>query len=342
MARQPNMPNAENCTQAELETAASAAASKRSHVRLMAMKALLMGFIYDQVAALYSISQRTLSRWVNQFNHFGIDGLIEGPRIGRPRKISPEQSAQYEELIEYPERANRTHWTAKKFHGYLTKELELEIGYRTVARWLHEQDFRLKVPRPWPNGQDEEKRKAHVHKTNTYLSDPEIDLWYLDETGIEGDPRPRRRWAKKGKQIRHPYQGTHIRMSASGLVCHRTGEFYALMIPRSNTAIFQIFLDNANADIVFERKRNLLILDNASWHKSKTLNWGHFEPVYLPPYSPDLNPIERLWLLMKEEWFTAFYARSREELVDHLIQALNWVIDRKELNKKTCGIPTKL
>ena len=85
-----------------------------------------------------------------------------------------------------------------------------------------------------------------------------------------------------------------------------------------------------------------MILDNASWHKSKTLNWGHFEPVYLPPYSPDLNPIERLWLLMKEEWFTAFYARSREELVDHLIQALNWVIDRKELNKKTCGIPTKL
>lgn len=342
MARGPNMPNGENCTLAELETAAGAAVSKRSHVRLMAMKALLLGFVYDQVAALYSVSRRTLSRWVERFNRLGIDGLIESSRNGRPRKISPEQSAQYEELIEHPEQVNYTHWTAKKFHGYLTKELNREIGYRTVARWLHQQDFRLKVPRPWPNGQDEEKRKAFVELITAYLADPKIDLWYLDETGIEGDPRPRRRWAKKGAKIRLPYQGTHIRMSTTGLVCPRTGKFYALMFPHSDTTVFQIFLNNANADLAFERKRNLVILDNASWHKTKSLVWGRFEPVFLPAYSPDLNPIERLWLLMKAEWFPDFYARSHEELVDRLIQALNWIIDRRELNKKTCGIPTKL
>jgi transposase len=112
------------------------------------------------------------------------------------------------------------------------------------------------------------------------------------------------------------------------------------MIPRSNTSIFRIFLDSANADIIFERKRNILILDNAPWHKSKSLNWDRFEPVFLPPRSPDLNPIERLWLMMKEEWFTAFYAKSRQELIDRMIPALNWVIDRKELNKKMWGIPT--
>lgn len=342
MARRPNMPNAENCTLAELQTAASAAVSKRSHVRLMAIKALLLGFLYDQVTALYSISERTLSRWVWRFNHFGIDGLIEGSRIGRPRKISTEQSAQYEELIEYPERANYTHWTAKKFHGYLTKELDQEIGYRTVVRWLRQHDFRLKVPRPWPNGQDEEKRQAFVRQIIAYLEDPDIDLWYLDETGIEGDPRPRRRWAKRGQKIRYPYQGTHIRMSATGVVCPRTGEFYALMVPHSNTTVFQVFLDNANADITFQRKRNFLILDNASWHKSKSLKLGHFERVFLPPYSPDLNPIERLWLLMKGEWFADFYAKSREELQERLIDALNWIIDRRELNQKTCNIPIKL
>lgn len=336
------MPNAENCTLAELETAAGAAVSKRSHVRLMAIKALLLGFIFDQVAALYSVSRRTLTRWVGRFNDRGIDGLIEGAHTGRPRKITPELSAHCEELIEHPERVNYTHWTAKKFHGYLTKELDKDIGYRTVLRWLHQQDFRLKAPRPWPNGQDEEKRKAFVEGLKVFLADLGIDLWFLDETGIEGDPRPRRRWAKKGAKIRQPYQGTHIRMSATGIVCPRTGQFYALLIPHSNTTVFQIFLDNANADIDFQRPRNILILDNASWHKSKSLNWGCFKPVFLPPYSPDLNPIERLWLLMKAEWFTDFYARSRDELTERLIQALNWVIDRRELNKKTCGIPTKL
>ena len=45
-------------------------------------------------------------------------------------------------------------------------------------------------------------------------------------------------------------------------------------------------------------------MDNASWHKSKSLRFGAFEPTYLPPYSPDFNPIERLWLILKAEWFT--------------------------------------
>ncbi|MBK8094461.1 MAG: transposase [Verrucomicrobiaceae bacterium] len=38
-------------------------------------------------------------------------------------------------------------------------------------------------------------------------------------------------------------------------------------------------------------------------NKTKSLNWHHFEPEYLPPRSPDLNAIERLWLRMKADWF---------------------------------------
>ena len=342
MPRAANMPNAENCSLEELDIAAQAAVSRRSHVRLVAIKALIIGVSHATVASIFGVCMRTLSGWVARFNQSGIDGLIERERSGRPRKITPEQSARFEELIEHPELVNYTHWTVKKFHGYLTKELGQNIAYRSVLRWLHQQDFRLKVPRRWPAGQDEEKRKAFLEQLKLFFADLGIDLWFQDETGIEGDPRPRRRWAKKGKKIRHFYQGKHIRMSATGVICPRTGEFYALMIPHSNTKVFQIFLDNANADIVFQRPRNLLILDNASWHKSKSLNWGRFEPLYLPAYSPDLNPIERLWDLMKGEWFSDFYARSRGELTDRVIQALNWLIDRKELNKKTCRIPTTL
>jgi transposase len=83
-------------------------------------------------------------------------------------------------------------------------------------------------------------------------------------------------------------------------------------------------------------------VDNASWHRSKSLNWGKFEPIFLPPYSPDLNPIERLWLLMKGEWFSDFFAKSKEELIDRLCLALNWIVDRKVQNQETCSIKTEL
>ncbi|MCX5871920.1 MAG: IS630 family transposase [Deltaproteobacteria bacterium] len=232
---------------------------------------------------------------------------------------------------------------AKKFHGYLIEQLQQEIGYRTVVRWLQDKKFRLKVPRSWPNGQDEAQRGPFVKKLVTYLSDPEIDLWYGDESRIEGDPRPPgRRWAKRGEKIRQPYQGTHIRRNVTGMVGPRTGEFYSLIFTHSDTFTFQYFLDQANQDVIFERPRYLLIVDNASWHRSKSLNWGNFEPIFLPPYSPDLNPIERLWLLMKGEWFSDFFAKSKDQLIDHLCGALNWVLDRKNQDRKTCAIRTQL
>jgi hypothetical protein len=45
---------------------------------------------------------------------------------------------------------------------------------------------------------------------------------------------------------------------------------------------------------------------------------------------------------MKAEWFSDFVAKDTEQLIDHLCHALNWVVDRKIGNKKTCAIRTEL
>lgn len=328
------MPNRENVSLADLEIAMKASPSQRGYIRMSAIRSLCLGYSHQQAAELHNVSERTITRWVNSFNKEGIDGLLDRPRRGRPRKIDCEKSPKYRDLIRHPEKADQTHWTGKKFHGYITNELDEEVGYRTVLRWLHEEGFSLKVPRPWPNGQDEKKRADFIDQLKDFLSDPDTDIWFLDETGVEGDPRPRRRWALKGEKVTVPYKGTHIRMSATGMVCPRTGEFYALIFNHTDTQIFQIFLDHANQEIRFQRKRNILICDNASWHKSVSLKWGNYDRVFLPPYSPDLNPIERLWLIMKAEWFSDFVAKDTKQLVDRLCKALNWVVDRKHETRK--------
>lgn len=342
MPRQLILPNAENCSLSELDSAISCTPTQKIAFRLMAIKTLIMGFDYHKVTILYNICSRTLARWVKQFNESGIDGLIDKSKSGRPNKISDDLTKQLLKVIDKPQQANENHWTGKKFHGYLKQNFIDNISYTTVIRWLHKNKYCLKVPRPWPDKQDEIKRKKHVKQINEYLSNDEIELWYADETGVDGDPRPRQRWALKGSKQKISRNGTHLRMSATGMVCPRTGEFFAIEFDRSNTQTFQIFLDNANKAVSLSRKRNILIVDNASWHKSKTLDWGNFEVCYLPPYSPDLNPIERLWLSLKLEWFSDFIAHTMDELIDRFSIALCWLINRKNKNIKTCKIKTKL
>ncbi len=50
-------------------------------------------------------------------------------------------------------------------------------------------------------------------------------------------------------------------------------------------------------------KNIILILDNAIWHKSGKSKWYHIQPIFLPPYSPDFNPIERFWFRFKKDFF---------------------------------------
>jgi transposase len=284
MARKPTQPNVENCSLAELEKAVVCAPSRQSHLRLQSIRSLLMGVEPGIVARLALVKPRTLSCWVNKFNASGIDGLIDRPRPGRQRKISLQQTPELKALVEEPSRVGVTHWTGRKFHGYLREFMALEVGYRTVIRWLRENNFRLKVPQPWPDRQDEAERNAFQERIRGFLADKSIDLWYLDECGVEGDPRPRRRWAQKGTKARVTKNGGHLRMNVTGMVCPRTGAFYALEFSHIDTEVFTFFLQRAQQDIKRTRPRNLLIMDNASSHKAKNLPWGDFEPIYLPAY----------------------------------------------------------
>lgn len=332
------MPNAENCSEEQLLVAAKASPSQRGFVRLSAIRALILGFSHEDVAKLSGVSVSTVHDWVGRFNAAGIDGMIDKPRCGRPRKVPELLTPELQEVIENPAKVGVTHWTGVKFHGYLRKELELEVGYRTVTRWLSENDFRLKVPQPWPDRQDEAARQAFLEQLRVWLADASIDLWYFDEFGVEGDPRPRRRWAKKGSKPRVTKNGDHLRMNVAGMICPRTGTFYALEFTHNDTEVFTCFLEHANRDVKLERPRNLFIMDNASWHKTRKLPWGAFEPVFLPSYSPDFNPIERLWLIVKAEWFTDFIARDMDDLMQRLDKALNWVTARATENQRTCAI----
>jgi len=321
MSRQCIEPNFENSSREDI-LAAMRVGNKETQLRCLAIFMLAANTPRDQVLIACKITARALWKWIAAFNKSGIDGLIVHKRTGRPKAIPEETAQQLRADIDSPSNVGRDFWTARSFHGYIRDQYQIECCYTTVLRLFHEMGFSLKVPRPWSDRQDEQKREQFRTQMRELCQDPDVELWFSDESGIEGESRPRRKWAPSGTKPTVVHNGDHIRLNVLGVVCPRTGEFFAIEASHTDSVVFQAFLDESAKSIVPSRKRNLLVLDNASWHKVKKLNWHFFEPVYLPPYSPDLNPIERLWLLLKSRWFYNLHYKTRSALSDRICQAL--------------------
>jgi len=330
-------PNPENGTIEELK-GVSRVGSNETALRCTALQLLLSGVPRGSICQALVVTERSVRQWIKVFNEKGVDGLIVKKRPGRTSILNGEQAEKFANLIDQPEKAKRDFWTAKAFHGYLGEVYQVECSYQTVVRFFHKQGFALKVPQPWSDRQDEEKRATFIKELEILYKDKTVDIWFQDESGFEGDPRPRRRWDKKGNKTKVTKNGDHLRINVMGMICPRTGEFFAIETSHSDTDTFQVFLKEAKKMIKFERKKNILVLDNASWHKKNDLSFYGWQPKFLPPYSPDFNPIERIWNTMKAKWFNNHVCRDARQLMDRLDQAILDVIDNPKRNQKTASI----
>lgn len=331
-------PNSENATEEEIQIAKQSTPDKHQFIRLTAIEMLLKGFTRQEVSKALSCNNNTVTQWVKQWNEGGIDALRSVKKPGSPRKLSGENVVKIEQFLLHPELAGETHWTLVKLHGYLKKSLNEQISYPTLCRYVHRLGFSQIVPRSWPEKQDEEERKTFIENLKEILRDPANQVWFCDETGVVGDPRPRRRWSITGSRPRVPFTGAHIRQSIIGAVQPDSGEIESLVVPGADGEVFQIFLDQFAKAICHRDKHIFLVLDNASWHKSNKLNWHNITPLFLPPYSPDLNPIERLWACVKSNFFADWFAKSHEELTQRLITAMNHFIDNSEDVSSICNV----
>ncbi len=337
-------PNPDNARLEDIQAAMESAPNKRSYIRLAAMRCLLRGMNRREVCEVFCRSDRVVRLWILKYNEGGIDALLNKPTGGRRRKVSLQRMEDIlVPVLKDPLQAAVEHWTGVKVHGWIKEQLQVELSYATIIRYLHELDFHLRVPRPWPlplldEPEREEQRQAFREKIKALATDPAVELWFGDECGVDGDPRPRRRWVQPGSKPKVPHLGKHIRRNVVGAVCPQSGEFFSLIFDGVDSAVFQCWLDELAQSVPPKTGvRRMLVLDNASWHKVKTLQWHHFEPLFLPPYSPDLNPIERLWLCLKADYFTDWIARTDEDLMERLCNALNHFIDHPAKTASICS-----
>jgi len=131
-------------------------------------------------------------------------------------------------------------------------------------------------------------------------------LLFGDECGIQAVPSRIKIWALKGQTPTIPRQGGREKIDVIGVVEPRTGVVTAMFIPVLTAVVFLAFLKHVIRTHAHARKI-YLVIDNARSHHAKLLKpflklvaWK-LELIFLPPYSPDLNPAEDLWKFLHEK-----------------------------------------
>lgn len=112
-----------------------------------------------------------------------------------------------------------------------------------------------------------------------------------------------------------------------------TGDSFLLELPFCNGNTFQIFLDQFSLQNEDELK--LIVLDNGAFHKAKALRIPkNILLIFLPPYSPELNPAEKIWAKFKRQFTNQFFKTMSD--LEEFVCTISKDLTKDEV-KSTCG-----
>ena len=151
-----------------------------------------------------------------------------------------------------------------------------------------------------------------------------VRVFSQDESRVGLRTVRRRRRTACGVQPVGLIQHTFAWLYIYGAVAPTTGGRFFLGLPSLNADTFQLFVD-AFAQ-AFPASSNSLLFDNSGAHTAQRSRWpANVQPVWLPPYCPELNPLERGWRDVKDDlaWQQFVALEAQQVYVGNLLQADN-------------------
>jgi transposase len=197
-----------------------------------------------------------------------------------------------------------TCWTVAMLSLALLHRLGVQLSSSALRRTLQHLGLRWRRPRLTmpPQGDPEKARKQWLMAKAVVEVGPEAAILYADESRLHLLPLRRAMWQWAGQQVRGPTPGTNSTRALCGALHSRTGRWVYLVRERMRTADFLAFLEHLL--VAYPTGPILLIVDNFSRHTAHAgTAWLPAHPRwhlrYLPKYCSHLNPVERIWLRLK-------------------------------------------
>jgi transposase len=219
---------------------------------------------------------------------------------GSVQKLSSEHSDQ---LVKHLQ--SHTYLYVKDIIAYVQSTWSVTYSVPGMRNWLQRYGFSYKKPALVPGKANEQQQREWLAQYEKLKQDLPADetICFIDGVHPTHNVQPAYGWIKKGVRKEIPANTGRARVNLSGVVDVIT---HKVLVQEDDML-------NAEATISFLRKledayptksKIHLFSDNARYYRNKSvteyLKTSRIRLHFLPPYSPNLNPIERLWKWMKE------------------------------------------
>ena len=256
---------------------------KSVDLRKSAVQYYLKGHTLEQTAEVFGVSKSAVCEWVHLYRETG--NLNNKPLHRSFKKIDPEQLQKY--IKEHPDDTQ--------------KEIAEAFGCsaQAISKALKRNGITRKKKTRHYKEQDPEKVAEYQEKTKDI--DPKI-IAYVDETGLDSFYYREYGYAPRGEKVIGEVSGR--KFQRTNFVSAKLGD--QLIAPfqyggTTNAKLFENWFGTQLLPVLPDG--TVIIMDNASFHRKeqlyKLVEGSTKRLIFLPPYSPELNPIEKVWANMK-------------------------------------------
>lgn len=327
----------ETPTRRELEEMLAKAENRgdlRGAKRIMAILAIAGGRAFSEIVFVLRVHKRTVIRWFRTFLLKGPKGLESRKPPGRKSELTKSQKRELGDIIDKGPAAagfSGACWRSPMIQTLIYEKFGVFYAVNYISRLLKDMGFSWQKAKFVPSRQDAAERKKWLERTWPEImrlaAEKDAYVLFGDEASFPQWGSLTHTWARRGKQPVCTTSGSRKSYKVFGLVEYFSGRFFCKGHEgRLNSESYASFLREVMRKT---RKKHLIIIqDGAPYHTSgamKEFFQKHSDrlSVYkLPGYSPDYNPIEKLWKKIKEKEIHLHYFPTFESLVKKVEEAI--------------------
>lgn len=304
---------------------------RSDYIKATTILMLHMGYGAEEISSCLGIGPATVYRYQDRFSSVPLDEFFENRYQSFSGKLSPAQEAQ---LVQ--ELSDNLYVTCAEVRAFLLEAFGIEYSISSLNDLMHSLGFSYKKTSLVPSKADPVKQQEWVDDFTESISkaaDNEVFM-FIDGVHPVHNTKSEYAWIPKGKRYEMPANSGGYRVNINGAINILQPEKVhiveaATINSQTNIKLFSNLLEAYPDKIIY------VYSDNAGYNHSKELKaWLKTNPRivhrFLPPYSPNLNPIERLWKYMKKTTINSFFYETGKEFKNAILDFFKNIETHKE------------